>query len=247
MRLSISEAANLSGVSVRTLHYYHEIGLLSPSETSETGYRFYDERELERLQQILFYRELDFPLKEISRILNATDYKKEEALQKQNELLLLKRKRLDKLIRLLQDNMKGAGTMSFEEFDMEEIDQIREKYKDEVQEKWGKTDAFAQSNKKTGAYTKEDWKSVKNKSDKIMQKFAQKVGSNPADSDIQHLVKEWQDFITDSYYDCTNEILAGLGKMYIADERFTENMDKFGTGTARLMSEAIDIYCRNKN
>ena len=244
MRLSISETANLSVVSVRTLHYYHEIGLLSPSETSETGYRFYDEQALEQLQQILFYRELDFPLKEISHILNATDYKKEEALQKQNELLLLKRKRLDKLIGLLQDNMKGAGTMSFEEFDMEEIDQIREKYKDEVKEKWGKTDAFTQSNKKTGTYTKEDWKSVKNKSDKIMQKFAQKLDSDPAESDVQHLVKEWQDFITHSYYDCTDEILAGLGKMYIADERFVENIDKFGTGTARLMSEAIEIYCR---
>lgn len=244
MRLTISEIAKLAGVSVRTLHYYDEIDLLKPSETdANTGYRYYDESSVERLQQILFYRELDFELKEIVKIMNASDYKKEEALIKQRELLKLKRKRLDKLIRLLDTNLKGDNTMSFSEFDMTEIENAREKYAKEVEERWGKTDAYAQSQKKTGKYNKEDWAKIAEKSDAIMKDFAKHIGEAPDSEEVQELVGRWQQFITDSYYDCTKEILAGLGQMYVADERFMENIDKFGKGNAKLMSEAIKVYC----
>lgn len=244
MRLTISEIAKLAGVSVRTLHYYDEIDLLKPSETdADTGYRYYDAASVERLQQILFYRELDFELKEIVKIMNASDYKKEEALIKQRELLKLKRKRLDKLIRLLDKNLKGDNTMSFSEFDMTEIENAKEKYAKEVEERWGRTDAYAQSQKKTGKYNKEDWAKITEKSDAIMRDFAKHIGEAPDSEDVQELVGRWQQFITDTYYDCTKEILAGLGQMYVADERFMENIDKFGKGNAKLMSEAIKVYC----
>ena len=246
MRFSISEMAKLSGVSVRTLHYYDEIGLLKPSEVVlDTGYRYYDELTMERLQQILFYRELDFPLKEIVKIMNASEYNKEDALKRQRELLKLKRKRLDKLIGLLDVNLKGDNTMSFDEFDMSEIEQEKEKYAKEVESKWGSTDAYSQSKEKTARYQKEDWAAVMGKSDEIMKLFANHLGEDPKSEEVQNLVGQWQQFITEFYYDCTMEILAGLGKMYVADERFTANIDKFGEGTALLMSEAIKEYCKN--
>lgn len=237
--------AKLSGVSVRTLHYYDEIGLLAPSEVvSETGYRYYNEDSLEKLQQILFYRELDFPLKEIVQIMNASDYNKEEALRKQRELLKLKRKRLDKLIGLLNANLKGDTTMSFNEFDTTEIDEARAKYAEEVKERWGNTDAYAQSQKKTSKYTKEDWKRVNEGMDELLKQFSESLNENPASEKVQELVRGWQQYITETYYECTKEVLAGLGQMYVMDERFTKNMDKYGEGTAKLISEAIAVYCK---
>lgn len=245
MRNSISEMAKLSGVSVRTLHYYDEIGLLKPSEViSETGYRYYDEHALVQLQQILFYRELDFPLKEIVKMMKAPDYNKEDALTKQRELLKLKRKRLDKLIKLLNANLEGDTTMSFKEFDTTEMDEARSKYVKEVESKWGNTDAYRQSKEKTDKYSKEDWKRVSEGMDELLQKFAALIGTSPEDREVQDLVLEWQQYISDTYYDCTKEILAGLGQMYVVDERFTRNMDKFKSGTAKLISDAIEVYCR---
>jgi DNA-binding transcriptional MerR regulator len=242
--VKINEVAKLAGVSVRTLHYYDEIGLLVPNKVvSETGYRYYDESDLERLQQILFYRELDFQLKDIAKIMNATNYKKEDALKKQRELLSLKRERLDKLIGLLDANLKGENTMKFEEFDMSEIEETKKKYAAEVESKWGNTNAYAQSKEKTGKYSKDDWAKISRKSDEIMKKFASKIGETPETKEVQELVEEWKNFINEAYYDCTLEILSGLGQMYVADERFTKNIDKFGKGTAQLMSEAIKVYC----
>lgn len=245
MKFSVSETAKLTGISVRALHYYDEIGLLCPSMVSETGYRYYDNVALERLQQILFYKELDFSLKEINEIMNASDYKREDSLRRQRELLKLKRNRLDKLISLLDDNLKGENTMSFKEFDMNEIEEAKNKYAEEVKSKWGNTDAYAQSKKKTDKYSKEEWKNLMNKSDEIMKKFSTKVCDDPASKEVQELVEEWRAFITEYYYECTKEILSGLGQMYVADERFMKNINKFGEGTAQLMSKAIKIYCEN--
>lgn len=245
MRRSISEMAKLSGVSVRTLHYYDEIGLLTPSEViPETGYRYYDEESLERLQQILFYRELDFSLKEIFQIMNTSDYNKKEALQKQRELLKLKRKRMDKLIKLLDANLKGDTMMSFNEFGTTEIDEAKAKYAEEVKERWGRTDAYAQSRKKTAGYTKEDWDRINGERDDLLKQFSQCLGDDPASEKVQGLVKMWEKHITDYYYDCTKQILSGLGQMYVMDERFTKNTDKYGEGTAKLMDEAIKVYCK---
>lgn len=245
MRKSISEMAKLSGVSVRTLHYYDEINLLKPSEViPETGYRYYDEQDLLKLQQILFYRELDFPLKDIIKIMNTPEYDQQKAMHKQEALLILKRNRLDKIIELLHANLKGDTTMSFKEFDTTEIENAKEKYAKEVAERWGNSDAYKQSQKKTESYSKDDWKRVSEHMDALLQKFAGHVGEDAGSEAVQALVMEWQQYITDTYYDCTRDILAGLGQMYVADERFTGNMDKFQAGTAQLMSEAIAIYCR---
>lgn len=242
MKFSVSEISKLTGVSIRTLHYYDQINLLTPSIVSEAGYRYYDDLAVEKLQQILFYKELDFSLKEISKIMNSSKYKKEDALIRQRNLLNLKRARLDKLIGLLDAKIGGDDTMSFKEFDVKEIEKAKTKYAEEVKTRWGNTSAYSQSKERTDKYTKENWNQITNRTNEIMKKFSENVGKPPQSKEVQDLVEEWENFITESYYKCTNEILSGLGQMYVMDERFRKNIDKFGEGTAELISNAIKIY-----
>lgn len=245
MKMHIREFAKLTGVSVRTLHYYDEIGLLKPYSVDEqNGYRCYDEQCLQRMQEILFYRELDFPLKSISEILSSPDYDKHDALKEQKRLLELKKKRLERLIDALEGAVKGEN-MSMNIFDNSEFEAQREKYAKEAKEKWGGTAAYKESAEKTAGYGKDKWKEVNDGMNDIIREFAEcrKSGAAPSAPSAQALVKKWQDFISENYYACTKEILAGLGEMYIADERFRENIDKQGDGTAVFISEAIKSYC----
>ncbi|MBQ2823168.1 MAG: MerR family transcriptional regulator [Oscillospiraceae bacterium] len=247
MKMHIREFALLTGVSVRTLHYYDEIGLLKPSSVDEqNGYRFYDERCLERMQEILFYRELDFPLKDIQAILSSPDYDKHNALKEQKRLLTLKKERLERLISALDGAMKGEDfTMNV--FDNSEFEAQREQYAKEAKEKWGGTDAYRESAEKTKAYSREKWDEVNSGMSALMAEFAQcrSSGYAPDSKEAQALVKKWQDYITVNFYTCTKEILAGLGEMYTADERFCSNIDSHGEGTAQFMSKAIAEYCNS--
>ena len=244
--MHIKEFAKLTGVSVRTLHYYDEIGLLKPSSVDEqNGYRFYDERCLERMQEILFYRELDFPLKDIQAIIFSPDYDKQIALKEQKHLLTLKKNRLERLITALDGAMKGENfTMNI--FDNSEFEAQREQYAKEAKEKWGSTAAYKESAEKTCGYSKEKWNEVNEGMNSLMAEFAacRNSGFAPDCTEVQALVKKWQDYISANFYTCTNEILAGLGEMYTADERFKANIDSHGNGTADYMSEAIIAYCK---
>lgn len=246
MRLSVSETARLTGVSVRTLHYYDEIGLLQPSEKTESGYRYYDDQALSTLQQILFYRELEIPLKDIRVFLSQPNYDPTVALQQQRTLLQMKKKRLEDLIGLVDGIMRGDVRMDFDKFSTKEMDAARREYAEEARQRWGNTPAYRQSAEKTSRYTDADWAQAQGETEAIFKAFANCLaeGNSPEGPEAQQLVKDWQDHITSRYYDCTKEVLAGLGKMYIADERFTKNLDRYGQGTARLMSEAIEFYCR---
>ena len=245
MKMTVSETAKLTGISVRTLHYYDEIGLLKPSLTTESGYRFYDEEALAVLQQILLYRELDFSLKEIRDILSMPDYQREEALKAHRKLLVLKRKRLGKLIGLVDEMMRGENTMSFQEFDSREIEAAKKKYAREVRERWGKTAAYEESQKRTDRYDEEKWKALAAEMEEIFSSFAScmRGGADPGEERVQALVRSWKAFITENYYECTDEILSGLGKMYVEDGRFTANIDRAGAGTAAFISRAIQKYC----
>ena len=242
--MKINEVAKLTGVTVRTLHYYDEIGLLPPSELTETGYRIYDENDLALLQQILFFKELDFPLNEIKDIMTNPNFNKAKALKNHKELLIKKRERINKLITLVDNTIKGEDNMSFKEFDMTEIENSKKKYAKEVKERWGDTDAYAESQKKTQSYSKDQWKEITKETEDIFKAFADNRDKSPSSQEVQQLVKRWQDFITKRYYQCTDEILQGLGLMYVNDDRFKENIDQNGVGTAKLMSEAIAIYCK---
>lgn len=243
MNMQIKEFAKLTGVTVRALHYYDEIGLLKPSSVDEqNGYRFYDERCLERMQEILFYRELDFPLKEIRTILSSPEYDKNAALKGQKRLLMLKKERLERLISALDDAMKGEK-ITMNAFDNSEFEAQREKYAAEAKEKWGETSAYKEFAEKN--YTKEQQTEAFSGMESLMSEFAKckNGGASPDSEKAQALVKKWQDFITDNFYTCTKEILSGLGEMYAADERFMANIDKHGDGTAEFMRDAIRAYC----
>lgn len=180
MNQTVHEVAAAAGVSVRTLHYYDQIGLLRPSNTTEAGYRLYDDAALARLQQILFFRELDFPLSEIREILDNPSFDKQRAMHAHKELLILKRERLERLIALVNNTLKGEKTMSLKEFDMTEIEQAQKQYADEARQRWGSTDAYKQSAKRTASYSKEDWARVNAEAEQIYDGFAAQMGNDPA-------------------------------------------------------------------
>lgn len=246
MKLYIREFAKLTGVSVRTLHFYDEIGLLRPSSVDEqNGYRFYDEKSLARMQEILFCRELDFPLKEIRMILSSPDYDKQKALKEQKHLLTLRKERLERLIFALDGAMKGE-IVNMNVFDNSEFEAKRGEYAKEAREKWGNTAAYKESAEKTAGYSKDKWVQVNSAMDERIAEFAdcKRKGLAPDSEGAQLLAKKWQNFITENYYTCTKEILAGLGEMYVADERFQKNIDRHGDGTAQFMHDAIKAYCK---
>ena len=242
LKMQIKEFADFTGVSVRTLHYYDEIGLLAPAFVDKiTGYRFYDENSLIRMQEILFYRELDFSLKSIKEILSAPNYDKQTALQEQKRMLILKKERLERLISAIDGAVKGENVMTA--FDNSEF----EMRKAEAREKWGKTEAYRQHEEKTATYTKGDWSALSLQMDGILEAFAVclQADNAPDSTEAQGLVRALQSHITENYYQCTPEILAGLGQMYVADERFRQNIDKHAEGNAAFICEAIQIYCKN--
>lgn len=245
MKMHIKEFANLCGVSVRTLHYYDEIGLLNPAFVDEqNGYRFYDEKSLERIQEILFYRELDFPLKSISAIITSPDYDKQKALKEQRKLLILKKQRLQRIIDALDSAEKGKINMNA--FDNNDYDTARKQYEAEAKERWGKTDAYKEHEQKTADYSKDKWRQVNDGLNAVLAQFVVCLqgGQAPDSNEAQALVKELQSYITENYYTCHNDILKGLGQMYVADERFKNNIDKHATGTAEFVSKAIEFYCK---
>ena len=245
MKMQINEFAKLASVSVRTLHYYDEIGLLKPAFVDEqNGYRFYDEFSLERMQEILFYRELDFKLKSIAEILSSPNYDKQKALAEQRKLLILKKERLERIIAALDSAEKGKITMSA--FDNSDYETARNQYEAEAKRRWGETAAYKEHAEKTVNYTKDQWQNVNDGLMAVLAKFAacMKDGHAADSEEAQVLVNELQNYITENYYTCTDEILAGLGQMYVADERFKTNIDKHTPGTAAFISESIATYCK---
>ena len=253
MLLKISEAAEISGVSVRTLQYYDKIGLLPPHSFSPSGYRYYGGDELKRLQQILFLRELDFSLEKIGTILDSSGTERISALEKQLGLLQLKKKRLDSIIKLAAETIKterGEREMQynelFEAFSMKEIEEHRKTYEDEAEQRWGQGNAFRQSIKKTSAYGGREWKMIKGEEQDIYGDFIAAMTEGTSSEAAGAAVDRWRKHISRYYYDCSLEILSGLGLMYSEDQRFRENIDKRKNGLAAFMSGAIAVYCEKK-
>ena len=241
----IKEVSKRTGVTVRALHYYDEILLLSPSDIGENGYRIYKDKDIAKLQQILFFRELDFSLAKIKEIISSDNFDEKFALSSHKKILEQKRNRINNLINVIDDKLKGSETMSFEEFDNTEIENTKKKYEKEVKERWGETKAYAQSAEKTKGYTKENYTDIQEKTAEIFIEFSENMDKNPQDEKIQKLVEKWQQFITDNFYECNKEILANLGQMYMEDERFAKNLNSYGEGSAEFISKSIKFYCEN--
>lgn len=240
--MTVHEVSLLTGVSVRTLHYYDEIGLLRPAVTTDAGYRLYDDLSLARLQQILLFKELEFPLKDIGRMLDSPDFDKEKALNDQIELLTLKKEHFEALISYAKQlRRKGEKTMDFKVFDNDKIEQ----YKAEAKKRWGDTDAYREYEQKTASVSAGKQSALAGQMMDIFREFGNNKAKTPDDPDVQTLVKKLQNFITENYYTCTKQILSGLGQMYAAGGEMTDNIDAVGgQGTAVFAAQAIAVYCK---
>lgn len=250
MPYKIKEVADMVGVSVRTLHHYDQIGILKPKSVTAAGYRLYTDEDLERLQQVLFFKELEFNLQEIKEIIDNPNFDRKHALKTHRELLIEKKKRLDKIIKSVEktiDSIEGGIDMNkkemFEGFDMTEIETHKEKYAEETKEKYGDTDAYKESMKKTSKYTKEDWARIKAMDEQIYEKIIANMDKGIADPEVQSAVAEKRQQITNNFYNCTIEIFRGLADLYVNDPRFTANIDKNKEGLAKFLSEAMHYYC----
>lgn len=240
--MTVKEVSKLTGVSIRTLQYYDSIGLLKPSSYTESGYRLYDDTALERLQQILLFRELEFPLKEIKDIIDAPGFDKKKALEQQIELLLLKKEHIENLIDFARSiKTIGVNKMDFKVFDTKKM----EEYSRRAKEQWGQTSAYQEYEEKTKGITDTQQKDVIKSFMLIFADFGKMKNQDASSNEVQAHVKKLQDFITEHYYTCTKHILSGLGKMYADGGEFTENIDSYGgEGTAYFTAKAIEIYCK---
>ncbi len=238
---TVNEVSKLTGISVRTLHHYDDIGLLKPTTVTEAGYRLYDDTALERLQHILLFKELQFPLKDIKEILESPDFDRNKALEQQIELLTMKKEHLENLILFARGiKMLGVKNMDFSAFDTKKLDE----YAAEAKKTWGKTEAYKEFEEKSKGRTQEDTKDISDGLMQMFMTFGEMKEMNPADETVQKQVKRLQDYITAHFYNCTPQILYGLGQMYAAGGEFTENIDNTGgVGTAEFASKAIAIYC----
>lgn len=239
---TVKEVSRLSGISIRALHHYDAIGLLRPAKINASGYRLYDDANLERLQSILLFRELDFSLAEIKRILDEPGFDQNAALEAQIQLLSLRRDRLNDLIdHARQMKKQGGNRMDFSAFDTEKLDE----YAKEAKKKWGNTEAYREYEQRS---QRKSWSDMLDAGQRLMAIFGE-MGAirtlSPDCDEAQNLVRKLQECITANYYTCTNEILQGLGKMYAAGGEMTENIDAAGgKGTAEFVQKAIEVFCQ---
>ena len=241
----VRELARLAGVSVRTLHHYDQIGLLAPSSRTAAGYRQYEADDLMRLQQILFFRELDVPLAEIRAILDDPDFDQVEALENHRRLLQLRAERLAHLIgtvdktlqNLTEDTMTLTDEELYEGFSKEQI----ESYQNEARERWGSTDAYQESQRRVGNMSKAQWNAVKQQGDEATRLMAGLMDRDPADPEVQAAIAKHHAWI-ENFYTAPAEMYAGLGQMYADDERFRAYYDAYAPDLADFMRDAMAIY-----
>lgn len=240
--MTVKEVSKLTGVSIRALQYYDKIGLLHPAGYTEAGYRLYDDTALERLQNILLFRELEFSLKDIKSILQNPDFDRGRALEQQIALLTLKKEHLENLIAFARGiKMIGENKMDFSVFDTSKLDE----YAKEAKSKWGNTEAYGEFMEKSRCRSGETDEAIANGLMMIFSDFGKIKDASPDSESAQGLVKRLQGYITEHYYNCTKEILASLGKMYEGNDAFTQNIDAVGgVGTAQFAGAAIELYCK---
>ena len=236
--MTVHEVSSRTGLSIRTLQYYDRIGLPHPTATTEAGYRLYDEAALNTIQQILLFRELEFPLKDIKAILNDPHFDRQKALEQQITLLKLKKERIEGIIALAQEQRdKGGNVMDFTAFDNKQI----ERYAKEAKAQWGNTPEYREYAAKK--LSKEQQKDAAHGLMELFREFA--VCKDGAPEQAGEQVRKLQDYISANFYHCSDEVLLGLGQMYGAGGEFTENIDAYaGEGTAAFAAKAIAAYCK---
>lgn len=239
---TVNEVSKISGVSIRALHHYDNIGLLKATEVTEAGYRLYDDAALERLQYILLFKELEFSLKEIKEILDSPDFDRSKALEQQIHLLKLRKEHLQNLIDLASGiKMIGVKNMSFEAFDTRKIDE----YAAQAKASWGKTEAYKEFEQKAAGRSMEVQRKLNIEMMDIFAALGKIKDQSPESAEAIALVQKLQEHITENYYHCTDEILKSLGEMYTGGGDLTTNIDKVGgDGTAVFAQKAIEAMIK---
>jgi DNA-binding transcriptional MerR regulator len=242
--VNVGEVAARTGVTVRTLHHYDRIGLLSPSGRTAAGYRRYSAADLDRLHQVLVYRGLGFSLEEVATLLDDPSADPLEHLRRQHRLLLDRLEEDRQLLVAVEKEMEarqmGISLTPEERFEVfGEHDP--ERHEAEVRERWGDTDAYRQSRQRTRGYTKEDWVRIKAEGEDLMQRMAAALreGVAPEAPAAMDLAEEHRQQIVRDFYDCPPEMHAGLGRMYVEDERFTATYEAVAPGLAQWVSTAV--------
>ncbi|MEU1786381.1 MerR family transcriptional regulator [Streptomyces sparsogenes] len=245
MSYSVGQTAGFAGITVRTLHHYDEIGLLCPSARSRAGHRRYDDADLDRLQQILFYRELGFPLDEVAVLLDDPDADPQEHLRRQHRLLTARIERLQKMAAAVEHAMEarkmGINLTPEEKFELFGGNFDPDEYAEEAEQRWGGTEAYRESQRKAASYTKDDWLRIKADADSIHNRLAalMESGAEPRSAAAMDLAEEHRQHICGFFYECPYETHKGLAEMYVADERFTATYEVIAPGLAAYIREAI--------
>lgn len=245
MIYTVKQVAKIAGISVRTLHYYDEYGLLKPSFVRENGYRIYEEKQLFILQQILFFRELEFPLEDIARIMHSPGYDVRQTLADHKRMLEIKKERIEKLLKAVAKtikSMEGGDNMKNDDIFASFDDRQMMEYQEEAKKRWGKTKAWEQSRERTKNWTKKDYDQIKKQGEEFTKELARAMDLDIKSPQVQELIDKHHKGI-EVFYDCPPEAYRMLGNMYVEDKRFTAFYDKFRPGLAKFVRDAINYYC----
>lgn len=244
MSYSVGQVAGFAKVTVRTMHHYDEIGLLSPSSRSQAGHRRYDDADLNRLQQILFYRELGFPLEEVAALLDDPDADPREHLRRQHALLSDRIDRLQQMAKAVEHAMEahkmGINLTPEEKFEVFG-DFDPDQYAAEAEERWGGTEEYKESARRSASYTKEDWQRITEEANGIHGRLAALMDSGAAAGSeaAMDLAEEHRGWLNRNHYTCAYELHTCLGEMYVSDERFTAYYEAIHPGLAVFLRDAI--------
>ncbi len=240
---TVGEVAELANVTVRTLHHYDDVGLVRPSARTDAGYRLYDGDDLERLQTVLFYRELGFALEDIRAVLDDPDYDRGRALREQRELLAVEADRLERMIHAIDDAVRAheEGTTMSDEAMFEVFGAEQRELQREAGRRWGDTDAWAQSRRRATGRTRGDWEEIRAEGRRIIEQIATvyRDGAAPDSEAAMDAVEAHRQQITDRFYDCSHRMQVRLGEMYVADERFRATYEQLADGLAAWVRDAI--------
>lgn len=244
MSYTVQQLADIAGISVRTLHYYDEVGILKPTQVKRNGYRFYEEAELLKLQQIMFWKELDFPLLEIKRIMSESGFNMTKALEAQRDMIEQRKKRLGNLTKTIDKTIKKINKQIIME-DKEIFESFKaheKKYAAEVKERWGNTEAYKQSKERMAKMSKDDIVKMKKDADRWMKNFIEHMKYGPESDIVQKLIADHYNALR-TFYEPNLELYRGLADMYVTDPRFEAYYEKYSPGLALFMQKAMFKYC----
>jgi DNA-binding transcriptional MerR regulator len=244
MAFTVGQLAKLTGVTVRTLHHYDDLGLVQPSGRSNSGYRLYADQDVLRLQRVLLYRELGLPLDQIAAVLDDPGESARASLLAHREMLVEKRVRLDAMLAAVDAALRHEeGQMPMEPDDVRSLFEgfDPQTYAEEAEQRWGNTSAYKEAKRRTKTYGKAEWEAIRREGEHVYERFAEllREGARPDDARVRGVVEAHRLHIDRWFYPCTPDLQRGLAALYVGDPRFQANIDKVLSGLAQFVHDAI--------